>query len=85
MAGKVNLTVPTFRRIFKKVTGCAPIDYLIRLRVEEAAKLMNKDNNIKVIDAAITCGFENSSYFTRKFKQIMEITPVNYLKSQKLK
>ncbi|MCK5851403.1 AraC family transcriptional regulator [bacterium] len=28
-------------------------------------------------------GFDNSSYFTRKFKQVMEITPAEYLKSQK--
>lgn len=83
LASKAKLTIPTFRRAFKRVTGCSPIDYLIRLRVEEAAKLMNENNKIKVIDAALACGFENSSYFTRKFKQIMEITPVNYLKSQK--
>jgi len=83
MADKVKLTVPTFRRIFKKVTGCSPVDYLIRLRIEEAAKLMNKNNKIKVIEVAIACGFENSSYFTKKFKQIMEKTPVNYLKLQK--
>ena len=83
LAGKVNLTVPTFRRAFKRVTGCSPIDYLIRLRVEEAAKMMSENNKIKVIDAAMNSGFDNSSYFTRKFKEVMEITPVEYLKSQK--
>ena len=84
LANKGNLTVPTFRRGFKRVTGCSPIDYLIRLRVEEGAKMMSENNKIKVIDAAMSVGFDNSSYFTRKFKQIMEITPAEYLKSQKL-
>jgi len=82
LANKSGLTVPTFRRVFKRVTGCAPIDYLIRLRVERAAKMMSENNKIKVIDAALSVGFDNSSYFTRKFKQIMEITPVEYLKTR---
>jgi len=80
LADKSGLTVPTFRRVFKRVTGCSPIDYLIRLRVERAARMMSEKNNIRVIDAAMSCGFDNSSYFTRKFKQVMEITPVEYLK-----
>ncbi len=84
LADKINLTVPTFRRAFKRVTGCSPIDYLIRLRVEGAAKMMSENNKIKVIDAAMNSGFDNSSYFTRKFKQVMEITPAEYLKLQKI-
>ena len=73
----------TFYRIFKDITGCSPIDYLIRLRIEKAAEMMAKNSEIRVIVASVNCGFENSSYFTRKFKSIMGISPRNYLKEQR--
>ena len=44
---------------------------------------MAENNRIKVMDASINCGFENSSYFTKKFKAVMGISPRNYLKEQK--
>jgi len=36
--------------------------------------------NVKIIDVSLASGFWNSSYFTRKFKKIMGMTPVEYRK-----
>ncbi len=83
LAEKVNLGVSTFRHSFKCLTGLAPKDYLIRLRIEEAAKLMSENNRVKVIDAAMSVGFDNSSYFSRKFKEIIGMTPIKFLKKQR--
>jgi len=83
LAEKVNLGVSTFRHSFKYLTGLAPKDYLIRLRIEEAAKLMSENNRVKVIDAAMSVGFDNSSYFSRKFKEIIGMTPIKFLKKQR--
>jgi len=80
IAGMIDIT---FYRVFKDITGCSPIDYLIRLRIEKAAEMMAKNSEIRVIVASVNCGFENSSYFTKKFKSIMGITPSNYLKKQR--
>jgi len=41
---------------------------------------MAKNSNIRVIDASSRTEFENSAYFTRKFKKI---TPMKYLKKQR--
>jgi len=46
---------------------------------KKATELLAK-GNIRVIDAAMAAGFENSSYFSRKFKEIMGTTPVRYSK-----
>ncbi len=83
LAGIAEMTDITFYRVFKDITGCTPIDYLIRLRIEKSAEMMAENSQIKVIDASINCGFENSSYFTRKFKSVMGISPRNYLKEQR--
>ena len=83
LARKVNLGVSAFRHSFKYLTGLSPKDYLIRLRIEEAAEMMAENSRIKVIDAATSVGFENSSYFSRKFKEIIGISPIKFLKKQR--
>ncbi len=83
LAEKVGMNFNTFCKTFKETTGCSPIDYLIRFRIEKAIEMMNNNPKIKVIDAAINCGFESSSYFSKKFKQISGISPKEYLLGQK--
>ena len=83
LARRVQMPESTFARVFKKMTGCSPIDYLIKLRIEKAVEMMENDPNLSVTDIAMTTGFWNSSYFTRKFKRIMGITPMAFLKKQR--
>ncbi|RLD10614.1 MAG: hypothetical protein DRI44_05625 [Chlamydiae bacterium] len=78
-----DMTQGSFRYSFKKITGLSPIDYLIRLRIERAADAMAKNSQMRVIDAAFKVGFENSAYFTKKFKKIIGMTPMAYLKTQR--
>ncbi len=83
LAKRVQIPGSTFARIFKKMTGCSPIDYLIKLRIEKAVEMMEKDSQLRVIDISMATGFYNSNYFTRKFKSIMGMTPMNFLKKQR--
>jgi len=45
--------------------------------------MMEKNNDIRIIDASLATGFWNSSYFTRKFKAVIGMTPMEYLKKQR--
>ena len=83
LANLADMTIGSFRYLFKKITGLSPIDYLIRLRIEKAADIMAKNSGMRVIDVAFKVGFENSAYFTKKFKKIIGITPIAYLKNQR--
>ena len=83
LARMVNLGASAFRHSFKYLTGLSPKDYLIRLRIEQAAEMMVDNSEIKVIDASIAVGFDNSSYFSRKFKEIIGMTPIKFLKNQR--
>ena len=83
LARKVNLGPSAFRHSFKYLTGLSPKDYLIRLRIERAAEMMISNCHIHVIDASIAVGFDNSSYFSRKFKEIIGMTPIKFLKNQR--
>ena len=83
LAEESKMTESTFLRSFKKITNCTPVDYLIRLRIGKAVKMMEKNSDARVIDISTGTGFWNSSYFSKKFKEIMGTTPTNYLKKMR--
>ena len=64
-------------RFFKEISGISPIQYLINRRIEMAASLL-RESNRSVLEIAMDCGFENVSYFIRKFKQKKGCTPGEY-------
>ena len=64
-------------RFFKEVSGMTPIRYLIQYRIEESCKRLLETSD-SVSDIALDCGFENISYFIRKFREIKSCTPKEY-------
>ncbi len=85
LADEAEMTIASFLRAFKKITNCTPVDYLIKLRIEKAAKMMEENPTSRIIDISMETGFWNSSYFSRKFKEIMGITPTDYLNKMKVR
>lgn len=69
-----HLSTIHFSRVFKIVTGCSPMDYLNRMRVQKAAQLLLKTNKT-IIEIAMDTGFNDSNYFSRFFKKCRDITP----------
>ena len=68
-------------RKFKKVTGLSPMNYLKIYRLELAQdKLRNSTASINSI--AAECGFLDSNYFTRCFRQHFGVAPLAYRKAQ---
>ncbi|MGN0154207.1 MAG: AraC family transcriptional regulator [Lachnospiraceae bacterium] len=64
-------------RFFKEIAGISPIQYLINLRVNRACYLLEHTSK-SILDVALECGFENVSYFIRKFKELKGCTPKEY-------
>ena len=67
-------------REFKEVTGQTVFGYINALRVTSAAKAIKAGERIS--DAGESAGFDNLSYFTRKFKEIMGKKPSEYRKQR---
>ena len=69
------------RAEFKKATSLTPIDFLTKMRLEHAQKLFEiYGDNISVSEVAEACGFEDSIYFSRRFKQFIGVCPSEYKK-----
>jgi transcriptional regulator GlxA family with amidase domain len=77
-----DMPCATFCRSFKETTGLSPMNYLIRFRIEKAAELLAENKKIRITDVATQTGFENSAYFSRKFKEILGVAPREYHKKQ---
>jgi AraC family L-rhamnose operon regulatory protein RhaS len=66
-------------KIFHKLTGSTPMEFLSRIRVEHAKTLLRRSEK-KVIDIAFECGYSSSQYFANNFKQATGVTPSVYRK-----
>lgn len=64
-------------RIFKKHTGFSFAEYLNRVRIQKACILL-KTTDKKMIEIALSVGYENISYFNRTFKKVTGLTPLEY-------
>lgn len=72
-----------FLRLFAKVTGSSPINYLLHLRVTRAAELLRR--GCSVAEASERCGFCDVSYFGKTFKRIHGLAPRNFCPARRLK
>jgi len=67
-------------RIFKEVMGISPVRYLIEVRLNYAAKLLN-DPETKVKDLSEACGFGDEAHFMKSFKKKFGVTVNEYKKN----
>lgn len=63
-----------FARVFKKVVGLTPHDYLINARVRRARQLL-VESNLSIKEIASALGYRDIYFFSRQFKAKMGITP----------
>ena len=76
-ANAAGYSVYHFSRIFKGTIGLAPIDYVRRRRLTEAARDLD-GCALPLIDIAVKWGFESAETFIRAFEAEHGITPGHY-------
>lgn len=69
-----------FCRLFKKLTGRRPMDYINFLRVNKAVFLLN-DKKLNVSEIAAVVGFNDINYFSRVFKKYQMVSPTQFQKN----
>lgn len=77
MADHCGLKRTQFANITKRLTGYPPLNYLSRIRIERACKLLGEEN-LSITDIAFECGFSSSQYFSETFKKSIRMTPSEY-------
>ena len=75
LAKRARMSVAAFHHNFKLVTACSPLQYLKRIRLDRARQLM-VHNGYNASTAAKAVGYESASQFSREFKRLFGVTPV---------
>lgn len=73
LAAKAGFTPSSYSRAFANAVGLPPLEYLTRVRVAAAKRLLTADSQVKT--AAVRVGFDNEFHFSRTFKQTVGIAP----------
>jgi len=82
LAAVANVSPSHFFALFKRQTGCAPMDYFTRLRMQQARRLLDATPaSVKEVAAAL--GYEDPFYFSRVFKSVNRVPPSEYRMLQK--
>ena len=80
VASVANMAVSTFCNYFKEHYRITFVEYLNKVRVGHACKLLGElDEN--VVEIAYKCGFNNLANFNRQFRKIKNMTPSEYRKT----
>ncbi|HWL08195.1 MAG TPA: AraC family transcriptional regulator, partial [Planctomicrobium sp.] len=74
MAKRAGMSVSVFHHHFKLVTASSPLQYLKRIRLDQARLLMVQDG-YNASMAAHAVGYESPSQFSREFKRLFGKTP----------
>jgi len=77
LAERAGVTSVYLCRAFKEYTGRTIFSYLLTRRIQEATVLLRSTDE-KIATIAFQCGFNDLSYFNRKFKQMVCKSPGEY-------
>ena len=76
-AALCSLSMVHFRRLFRRATGHAPLEYLNLLRIA-AARGELENRRMPVSEVAVRCGFRTLSSFNRQFRIHTGMSPREY-------
>jgi AraC family transcriptional regulator len=77
LAETAGLSTAHFSQMFRRSTGYAPHQYVLRARIERAKRMLHSGQT-RVVDIAVACGFETPQHFARVFKRLCDATPTRY-------
>lgn len=83
IANELNYNHSYFCRRFKSEFGRTFTKYLNIYRIVAAKQMMEENERKKISDIAYECGFSDSVYFSRCFKEWVGVVPSEYYKNHK--
>lgn len=80
MAAKFNLSEPYISKYIKDKSGKTFGEHVLGVRMKKAKTLL-KNGNMTVENIALAVGYQNVENFSKQFKKLFDMTPVQYRNS----
>jgi AraC-like DNA-binding protein len=77
LAEACNVSEAYFRRLFETKFGVSPKEYIIEKRLGYAKQLL-ESGEVSVSDAALLCGYSETTHFSREFTRRVGVSPSEY-------
>jgi AraC family transcriptional regulator len=77
LADLCGMDIFSFSRAFRKTTGATPHQFLIRLRLQAALRLLSR-KDMTVSQIALDTGFSSQSHFTAAFGRAVGLPPARF-------
>ncbi|WP_348622206.1 response regulator transcription factor [Paenibacillus polymyxa] len=77
VSNSVSLNYTYFSQAFKAYTGLSFVQYVKRLRITEAKKLLECQGG-KIYEIAANVGFDNAKHFNKVFRELEGMTPQQF-------
>ena len=82
LARSIGITPEHLSRVFKQKTGFGFSEYLTMFRLQKAEAMLKGDRSLRICDVAFACGFNDSNYFSKRFREIYGFPPGSLRKSK---
>jgi AraC-like DNA-binding protein len=83
LAREAGMSPAVFHAHFKAVTSTSPMQYVKTTRLHHARLLMARDG-LNVSTAAARVGYESASQFSREFKRLFGLSPIDEVRRMRL-
>ena len=77
LAREAGLSEFHFSRAFKSSTGFSPSHFLIRMRMDQARRLL-RETDKSIVEVGLDVGYSSPSHFAQLFRREVGITPREY-------
>jgi AraC-like DNA-binding protein len=81
LAGSAGMSRSAFALRFKELLDQTPLDYVTEWRMQKAIQLLQKGDK-KLDDIAQSVGYESNAAFSKAFKRVVGVPPVQYSKAR---
>ncbi|MDH7445265.1 helix-turn-helix domain-containing protein [Aquimarina sp. 2201CG14-23] len=85
LAQKFTLSRHHMSQVINEQFDLSFFDFVNQYRVEEAKKMIIKNDHLTINEILYSCGFNNRVSFYKAFRKISEITPSEYRSLNRLK
>jgi AraC family transcriptional regulator len=84
LATQAQLSRSHFAQAFQQLMGQAPHQYLLRVRLSHARKLLAQENQVmSLAEIAAACGFFDQAHLSRHFRRFFGTTPAAFRHRQR--